>query len=149
MAYGHKTNSDCWEWNITEHKVVNGIAWGNRVWTEKIMTKILAVHLWLPRGTECMKRGSRKFTSKNGGARKHLRRAFKKRTLTVEKKLLSVLRYYENILRKLLENVWYWHSLLWLKPSCSLSHIRWFEVQTHCNEVSNSVLYQSFSLPLK
>lgn len=43
---------------------------------EKIMTKILAVHLWLPRRTEYMNRGSRKFTSKNGGARKHLPRAF-------------------------------------------------------------------------
>lgn len=71
----------------------------------KIMPKILAVHLWLPRRTECIKRGSRKFTSKNGGARKHPRRAFKKRMLAVKKKLLSVLRYDENILRKLLENV--------------------------------------------
>lgn len=41
MADGHKTNSDCWEWNIMEHKYMNGTALGNIVWVEKIMIKIL------------------------------------------------------------------------------------------------------------
>lgn len=130
MAYGHKTNSDCREWNIAEHRYMNGIALGNRVWMEKIMIKILAFHLWLPRRTEYVSKGRWKFTTKNRGFRKHLPAAFKGPTHAVHKNCFSILKDDKNIpVKLLLQNVCYLCSLLGLKPSCcSLSCVRQFKV---------------------
>lgn len=59
--------------------------------------QILAFNLWLSRGIEYVSTTRQKFTSRNGGARKHLLSAF----ITVQYIKIVFLSYDENILVKL------------------------------------------------